>query len=59
MSKWNYWSRGHGRPSDATGLIDVKYLDGKEFDQKQAENCYWGADSLIEYWRPHQPNSAA
>ena len=52
MSDWKSWSRGDGRPSPTPALIDVKYLDGKEFHRKPIENCYWGADSLIESWRP-------
>ena len=54
MSDWIRWIRGHGKPREAIGAIDVKYLDGKEFIHKPIENCYWGDDSLIEYWRPHQ-----
>lgn len=34
-----------GRP--VTGWIDVRYLDGKEFYKKLAEDCYWGADRIM------------
>lgn len=49
MSNWESWDRTKGRP--VTGCIDVRYLDGKEFFRKVAEDCYWGTDSLIEFWR--------
>lgn len=54
MSKWERFRPGHGRPSKAYGRIDVQYKDGKIFRDKVADNCYWGADTLIEFWRPTQ-----
>lgn len=49
MNNWKPWNRTKGRP--VTGWVDVRYLDGKEFFRKLAQDCYWGADSLIEFWR--------
>ncbi len=42
---WESWDRSIGRP--VSGFIDVRYVDGKEFLNKRAEDCYWGGDSLI------------
>lgn len=49
MNNWKPWDRTKGRP--VTGWVDIRYLDGKEFLRKSAQDCYWGADSLIEFWR--------
>lgn len=52
MKSWRGWDRNNGRPRHASGLVDVRYADGKEFTGRRAEDCYWGKDSLIESWRP-------
>ncbi|MBM5458711.1 hypothetical protein H8F21_14175 [Pseudomonas sp. P66] len=49
LKNWESWDRTIGRP--VSGWIDVRYIDGKEFLNKRAEDCYWGADSLIGSWR--------
>lgn len=51
MDKWERFKPGHGRPSEANGFVDVQYADGRIFRNKVAENCYWGADTLIAFWR--------
>lgn len=51
MNEWKRFKRGHGRPSGAIGVIDVQYADGKIFRNKLAKDCYWGADTLIAFWR--------
>ena len=51
MENWEKFKPGHGRPSAALAVIDVQYADGRIFRNKRAENCYWGADTLIAYWR--------
>ncbi len=52
MKSWRGWDRNHGRPRHASGLVDVRYADGKVFPGRRAEDCYWGKDSMIESWRP-------
>ena len=54
MEKWEKFKHGSGRPKGSGGKVDVQYKDGKIFRDKPVENCYWGADTLIEYWRPAQ-----
>lgn len=52
MEKWEKFKHGSGRPKGSGGKVDVQYKDGKILRDKPVENCYWGADTLIEYWRP-------
>lgn len=47
MKSWRGWDRNNGRPRHTSGLVDVRYADGKEFPGRRAEDCYWGKDSLI------------
>lgn len=51
MEHWNKFNPGSGCPPEASKVVDVQYVDGRIFRNRRLENCYWGPDSLIEFWR--------